>query len=320
MSKTKTDITTYDSALIKRKIFNIRGEQVMLDSDLAIFYGEETKVLNRAVKRNKDRFPDEFMFQLNEEEWESLKYQIGTLKKGDDSLRFQNGTLKKGRGKHRKYLPYVFTEQGVAMLSGVLRTDTAVKMSIQIIGTFVAMRRFIINNARLFQRIDTVEKRQLKHETETNEKFEKVFNAMQSKEFEPKQGIFFDGQIFDAHKFVSGLIRKAKKSIVLIDNYIDDTVLDLLSKRRRSVAVTIFTKNITKAMALDVEKYNSQYPAVELKKFTKAHDRFLIIDDKDVYHFGASLKDLGKKWFAFSKMDKAALELMQNLQKVFINE
>ena len=227
----------------------------------------------------------------------------------------QNAISSSEHGGRRK-LPYVFTEQGVAMLSGVLRSETAVKMSIQIINAFVEMRRFLANNASLFQKVDTVEKRQLKHETETNEKFEKVFNAMQSKELEPKQGIFFDGQIFDAHKFVSGLIRKATKSIVLIDNYVDDTVLDLFTKKKKAVAVKIFTKRITKAMALDVEKFNSQYPAIELKKFTKAHDRFLIIDDKDVYHFGASLKDLGKKWFAFSKLDKTALELLQNLKKV----
>ena len=301
MSKTKTDITTYDSAIIKRKIFNIRGVQVMIDSDLAVFYGVETGRLNEQVKRNKERFPEEFMFQIKKEEYGNLISQIA---------------ISSSEHGGRRKLPYVFTEQGAAMLSGVLRSDTAVKMSIQIINAFVEMRRFLTNNASLFQRINTVEKRQFKYETESNEKFEKVFNALQSKDIEPKQGIFFDGQIFDAYKFVSGLIRKAKKSVVLIDNYIDDTVLDLLSKRRRSVNVTIFTKNITKAMALDVEKYNSQYPAVELKKFTKAHDRFLIIDDKDVYHFGASLKDLGKKWFAFSKLDKTALELMQNLQKV----
>jgi hypothetical protein len=204
------------------------------------------------------------------------------------------------------------------MLSGVLRSETAVKMSIQIINAFVVMRKFIINNAQLFQRIDTVEKRQLKHEMTTNEKFDIVFNALQSKDLEPKQGIFFDGQIFDAHKFVSSLIRKAEKSILLIDNYIDDTVLDLFTKRKKNVAVTIFTKEISKALSLDITKFNSQYPLVDVKVFKDSHDRFLIIDNEDVYHFGASLKDIGKKWFAFSRFDKSAIILLEKLNKGII--
>ncbi len=206
------------------------------------------------------------------------------------------------------------------MLSAVLKSETAVKVSIRIMEAFVAMRRFMINNAQIFQRIDTIEKRQLKHEIETNEKFEKVFNALQSKEIEPKQGIFFNGQIFDAYKFVSGLIRKANRSILLIDNYIDETVLDLFSKKKKNVKVIIFTPRITNALTLDVKKFNAQYPTLEIKKFGKAHDRFLIIDGNDVYHFGASLKDLGKKWFAFSRMDKSAFELLESLKRIMENE
>jgi hypothetical protein len=217
-------------------------------------------------------------------------------------------------------LPYVFTEQGVAMLSAVLRSETAVKVSIRIMEAFVVMRRFLINNAQIFQRIDTIEKRQLKHEMGTNDKFEKVFNALQRKEVKPRQGIFFNGQIFDAYKFVSGLVRAANKSILLIDNYVDETVLGLFSKKKKNVKVTIFTAKITNTLELDAEKFNAQYSTLELRKFTKAHDRFLIIDDKDVYHFGASLKDLGKKWFAFSKMDKTAFSLMENLKKVIVDE
>ena len=205
MDELENKITVYDSASIQRKIYTIRDVQVMLDRDLASFYGVETKVLNQAVKRNIERFPDDFMFQLTKEELAIWKSQIVTSNREKMGLRKP---------------PFVFTEQGVAMLSGVLRSDIAVKMSIQIISAFVAMRKFIINNAQLFQRIDTVEKRQLKHEIETEEKFEKIFNEMQRKEIEPKQGIFFDGQIFDAYKFVAGLIRKAEKSIVLIYNYI----------------------------------------------------------------------------------------------------
>jgi hypothetical protein len=311
MEKTKNSITLYDSKAIQKKIYTIRNVQVMLDSDLAKFYGVETKQLNRAVKRNIDRFPEEFMFQLDDNEWESLSYQIGTSNK--DSLRYQNGTsIKKGG---RRYLPYVFTEQGVAMLSGVLKSDTAVKMSVQIISAFVAMRKFIINNAQIFQRIDIVERKQLKHEMETDEKFEKVFNALQSKELEPKQGIFFDGQIFDAYKFVSDLIRKAEKSILLIDNFIDDTVLSLFTKRKKNVSVTIYTANLSKTLMTDLKKFNAQYHPVEVKEFKNSHDRFMIIDEEDVYHFGASLKDLGKKWFAFSKFEKKALQILDKLNE-----
>ena len=166
---------------------------------------------------------------------------------------------------------------------------------------------------KLFQRIDTVEKRQLKHESRTDEKFEIVFNALQKNDLDPKQGIFYDGQVFDAHKFVSNLIRKAEKSILLIDNYIDETVLDLFTKIKKNVTVTIYTKKITKVLELDLNKYNAQYPPVEIKEFSYSHDRFMIIDNLDVYHFGASLKDLGKKWFAFSKFDKSAFQIVNKL-------
>lgn len=304
MKDSKNKIVVYNSASIQRKIYTVRNVQVMIDSDLAELYRVQTKVLNQAVKRNIERFPEEFRFKLTTDEKLELVTNCDHLQKL----------------KYSPTLPYVFTEPGVAMLSAVLRSETAIKMSIQIISAFVAMRKFIINNAQIFQRIDNVEKKQLKYEMKTNEKFDKIFDAMQSKELEPKQGIFFDGQIFDAHKFVSDLIRKADKSIILIDNYIDDTILDLFSKKKKNVAVTILTKKITKAMSLDVKKFNSQYPSIAIKEFTKAHDRFIIIDDKDVYHIGASLKDLGKKWFAFSKLDKSAFELLENLKKVNADE
>jgi len=289
-----------DADKLKGLIYTIRGVQVMYDSDLAVLYAVEIKRLNEQVKRNRERFPEEFMFQLTDDEFAFL--------------RSQNATLETGRGRHRKYLPYVFTEQGVAMLSAVLRSETAVKISIQIIKAFVAMRKFITTNAQIFHRLDAVEQKQFEHKTETDEKFDQIFNAIESKEITPKQGIFFDGQIFDAYKFVSDLIRRAKKSIIIIDNYIDDSVLLLLTKRTKSVTVKIFTKTISKQLALDVKKYNSQYPPVEIKKFKYAHDRFIIIDDKEVFHFGASLKDLGKKWFAFSKLEKDAFRLMERLK------
>jgi hypothetical protein len=286
---------------IQNKIYTFRGVQVMSDRDLASLYGVETRVLNQAVKRNSGRFPKEFCFQLTNEEFDNWKSQIVISNEDKMGLRRP---------------PYVFTEQGVAMLSAVLKSETAVKVSVAIINAFVAMRRFLISNAKVFERLDSLELKQL----DTNEKIEQVLDAIESKKIQPRQGVFFDGQVFDAYKFVSGLIRKANKSILLIDNYIDETILDLFSKKKKNVTVTIFTNRITKVMLLDVKKFNTQYPTVEIKQFTKAHDRFLIMDEKDVYHFGASLKDLGKKWFAFSKMDKSAFSLLENLKKVFADE
>ncbi len=280
---------------IKNKIYSIRGLQVMLDEDLAELYTVKTKRLNEQVRRNIERFPQEFMFQLTDSEL--------------DSLRSQFATLEKGRGKHRKYLPYAFTEQGVAMLSGVLKSDTAIRISIQIISAFVAMRRFISSNAQIFHRLDAVEIKQIEHDR----KFDEIFDAIQSKDITPEKGIFFDGQIFDAYKFVSDLVRTADKSIVLIDNYLDDSVLTLFNKRNKDVQVTIFTQEISKQLLLDLAKYNSQYPLIEVKEFKQSHDRFLIIDNAQVYHFGASLKDLGKKWFAFSKFDKEAFKILDKL-------
>jgi len=251
---------------IKNKIHTIRNMQVMLDFDLADLYNVKTKALNQAMKRNSERFPEQFMFQLTKDEFEKLRSQIVTLNKG--------------RGIHRKYLPYAFTEQGVAMLSGVLKSDTAVRISIQIMNAFVAMRRFISSNALIFHRLDSVEKKQIEHD----KKFDQIFDAIQSKDIKPEKGIFFDGQIFDAYKFVSEIIKSAKRSIVLIDNYVDDSVLTLLSKRNKNVQVTIFTKEISKQLSLDIAKYNAQYPSIEVKEFKQSHDRFLIIDNKEVYH------------------------------------
>ena len=286
---------------IQRKIYTTRNLQVMLDQDLAELYEVKTKRLNEQVKRNIERFPKEFMFQMTLKEY--------------DSLRSQNATLKAIRGKHRKYLPYVFTEQGVSMLASVLKSKTAINVSIQIINAFVTMRKFITANARIFERLNTVERKQLECEIKTDKKFEKIFNALENKSLQPKQGIFYDGQIFDAYVFVSGLIKKAKKSITIIDNYIDESVLSMLIKRKKGIKVKLLAKTISKQLALDVNKYNKQYPKVELIKFDKSHDRFIILDDTDIYHFGASLKDLGKKWFAFTKMDIDAVEMLSKLKK-----
>ena len=276
---------------IKNRIFTVKGKQVMLDSDLAKLYDVSTSRLNEQVKRNIERFPEDFMFRLSNKEWENLKSQNATSSWGG-----------------RRKLPNVFTEQGISTLSGVLHSKTAIQVNIAIMRAFVGMRKFLMANANLFQRLDRLEFKQL----EIDHKVEKIINALENETIKPKQGIFFGGQIFDAYKFTTGLIKEAKKSIVLIDNYVDETILTLFSKNQKT-AVTIYTKNISKQLKLDLDKYNAQYKPIEIKKFNKAHDRFLIIDNKEIYHFGASLKDLGKKWFAFSKFDIEAIEILRKL-------
>lgn len=296
---------------LQKMIFTIRDVQVMVDSDLAAVYDVETRVFNQAVKRNIERFPDSFRFQLTEEEFENLKFQSSTSSSAE-VLRSQIVTLETGRGKHRKYLPYVFTEQGVSMLSAVLRSETAVKVSIQIINAFVEMRKFIQHNANIFARLDSVERRQIAFESDTEKNFEKVFQALEAGD-PPKQGIFYGGQVYDANAFVADLVRKAKNGLVLIDNYVDDSALTLFSKRKKGVTATIYTKAISKQLALDLKKHNKQYPPITIETFKDAHDRFLIIDEKEIYHIGASLKDLGKKWFAFSKFETEAVEMLRKL-------
>mgnify|MGYP003608300332 FL=1 len=281
---------------IRNLIYTVRGKQVMLDSDLANLYQVETKNLNKAVKRNIDRFPVSFCFQLTDEEVENLRFQFGT-----SSLSYGG----------RRYLPYVFTEQGVAMASAILRSDIAVKVSVEIMEAFVEMRRMLTSNASLFHRLDNIELKQL----EADQKFEEIFKAMESDKLRSEKGIFYNGQVFDAYAFVSDIIRSAESSIILLDNYVDDTVLTLLGKRGDAVTATIYTKNISNQLRLDVQRYNSQYPLIEIEAFSDAHDRFLIIDDTELYHIGASLKDLGKKWFAFSRMDIEVGRMLQILNK-----
>jgi hypothetical protein len=292
---------------IENRIFTIRGVQVMLDSHLAELYGVETRVINQVVKRNLSRFPSSFRFQLSEDEYNYIAINLNN----SANLKSQFVISSSEHGGRRKR-PFAFTEPGVAMLSAVLRSDTAVKVSIQIIQAFVQMRKFIADNAAIFHHLDKIDRKLL----ETDEKFERIFDALQSKDEEPIQGIFYDGQVFDAYTFVAGLVRKAQKSIILIDNYLDDTVLTLFSKRNNGVSLTIFTKNISKQMALDVQKFNTQYEPVKIKELKEAHDRFLILDDNELYHFGASLKDLGKKWFAFSKMETGSLTLIEKLKTI----
>ena len=292
----------------------IRGQQVMLDNDLATLYGVETRALNQAVKRNINRFPDDFMFQLRKEELDNLISQNVTSSREElDNLISQNATSSWGG---TRKLPYAFTEQGIAMLSSVLKSQTAVEVNIRIMRAFIAMRRFIATNAQLFQRLETIEYHQLEmkqHQKVTDRRIDEVFKRLDAG-IPPMQGIFYDGQVFDAYRFVSDLIRKAKQSIVLIDNYVDDTVLALLDKRIKGVSATIYTHHVSNQFQLDVDRHNAQYPHIEIKQFNKAHDRFLLIDD-EVYHIGASIKDLGKKWIGFTFMrDIAATELIKKIE------
>jgi hypothetical protein len=264
---------------------------------MARIYQVATKVFNQAVKRNKERFPEHFCMQLTPNEWESLRSQVVTLNTG--------------RGQHRKYVPLVFTESGIAMLSAVLRSDIAIKVSIEIMDAFVEMRKMQIGNASLFYRLDKIELKQL----ESDQKFEDIFKALERGKLPREKGVFYDGQIFDAYTFVADIIRSAKSSIILIDNYVDDTVLTLLGKRNNNVSVTIYTKTISNQLRLDLQRYNNQYPPIEVEILSDAHDRFLIIDTIELYHIGASLKDLGKKWFAFSKMDVELGRMLQIMNK-----
>lgn len=318
---------------IESKIFTIRNVQVMLDKDLAELYEVETKRINEQVKRNSERFPEQFCFQLTKEEVEilrsqftTLRSQIVTLNGENESSRSQIATLNRGRGSNIKYLPYAFTEQGVAMLASVLKSETAVKVSIQIMNAFVQMRHFLAANGSLFARLDSVEKQQIETEGKLNrnivhiqekltvheKNFEKVFDALEAADL-PKQGIFCDGQIFDSYKFVSDLIRKAKTSIVLVDNYVDDTVLSMLDKRKSGVSATIYTQSISKQLTLDLQKHNAQYAPIDVQAVTNFHDRFLFVDEKTIFHIGASIKDLGKKVFGFSKLGLDAKQIMDML-------
>lgn len=288
---------------IENFIHIIRGQQVMLDSDLARLYGVETKYLKRAVKANIKRFPTDFMFELDPSEFNSLRCKNCTS--NDKAQR--GGT---------RYMPFVFTEQGIAMLSGVLKSDTAIEVNIRIMRAFIAMRSFIMSNARLFQRLETIEHHQLlmhKHLSEHDKKIDEVLTRLDDKEAEPIEGLFFEGQIFDAHSLISDLVRKAQSRIVLIDNYVDDRVLKTLDKRKEGVLATVYTNPRNSQINLDLRRHNAQYPEISLKQCNNVHDRFLIIDDT-VYFIGGSIKDLGKKIVAFSQMHQSPNDILTKIK------
>jgi len=282
------NVVKYKKENIKNLIYTVRGKQVMLDSDGAQLYQCETKYINRVVKRNIERFPKEFCFQLKQEEFHNLRCQFVT-----SSCEGQNYG-------GRRYMPYVFTEQGIAMLSSLLKSNIAIKVSVNIMKAFIEMRKFLIYNAQVFERLTNVEYKLLEHD----HKFDEVFNELQkNKEEKFKQKIYFKGQIYDAYSLIIDIIKEAQEKIIIIDNYIDDTILKILTKKNKRVRVVILTSNKNNISKIAIEKFNKQYPILEIAITNKFHDRFILIDDKELYHIGASLKDLGKKCFAISKID-----------------
>ena len=268
-------------ALVENRIFTLRGEQVILDSDLAKLYGTETKRFNEQVQRNINRFPATFMFQLTKEEF--------------DYLRSQNAATNLNK---RRSLPYAFTEHGVIMAAAILKSEIADKASVKVVEAFVAMRRFLSANSQVFQRLETIEYKLL----ESDQKFEDIYSKLEEKSLKPQQGIFFDGQVYDAYQLICELIKSATSRIILIDNYVDESVLTMLDKREPGVDATIYTQKAGDQFKLDIAKHDAQYPPIPVCIFKMSHDRFLIIDNL-VYHVGASIKDLGKKWFAVSLME-----------------
>ena len=276
---------------IKHLIYTIRGKQVMLDSDVAMLYHYETKKINQTVKRNINRFPERFCFKLTEEELETMWSQIVTTSKSE---------VNKYRSK--KYLPYVFTEQGIAMLSGLLKNEIAVQVSIKIMDAFVEMRKYINLNKYLFEKVITIESKMDKKFTEYDKKFDEVFDQLQHEE-NIKQKVFFEGQIYDAYSLIIDIIKKAYKKILIIDNYTDDSILKMLTKKNKNVEVVILTSDKSNIEKIDIQKFNKEYPILKIAKTNKFHDRFIIIDNREMYHLGASIKDLGKKCFGINKIE-----------------
>jgi hypothetical protein len=295
--RTDKNSISISSIAINDKIFVFREFQVMIDKDLAELYGVETKRLNEQVKRNIERFPEEFRFQLTKEEKEELVANCDRF----ESL------------KHSSSNPFVFTEQGVAMLSAVLHSKTAIDISVKIMKAFVEMRNFFLSNAQLFHKINSIELTQIKHIESSDKKFKLLFDALERGQLKSVQGIFYEGQIFDAYKLISDIFKTAQKSIIIIDNYLDDTVLTMLEKKKKTVSVELYSKNITEVLKQAVKKFNEQHGKIFLKQIKTVHDRFIIIDRQVIYHFGASLKDTGKKVFAFSKLNIDAEELLKKL-------
>ena len=279
------NLLSIENKSIEECIYNIRGQQVMLDSDVAYFFGVETKYLNRQMKRNIERFPEDFCFKLNSKEFKNL--------------RCQNVTFNHTVGS-RKYMPYVYTEEGVIALSGVIKSETAAKMSVEIARKFIQMRRFILENGDVLLALARLQNRQIEFENETNKKFDEILKLI-SKADLPKQAIFSAGQFYDAYEYISSIIRKANSSIVLIDPYCDAKVFTFLKNKKESVKLTICSSHLSKLEKEEIEKFESQYGKISVKHLNDNHDRFLIIDNEECYQLGASLNYAGKKMFDIIK-------------------
>ena len=265
---------------IKKMIYTIREKQVMIDSDVANLYHYKTKALNLAVKRNIERFPEDFCFKLTREEFENLRFQFETL-----NLKVNNGSIT------RKYLPYAFTEQGIAMLAEILKSDIAVNTSIKIIQAFISMRKILIQNGQVFERLSILEYKQLQNE----KNFKQLFDMF--KQEEVKQKIFFEGQIWDSYSLIIDIIKKANTNIVIIDNYIDNSILDMLTKRRKGVESVIITSEKSNISHVDIQKFNKEYPILKVVKSNKFHDRFIVIDNIELYHLLSINKGFRKEMF-----------------------
>ena len=308
----ENEISILEENSIRSKIHVIRGQQVMIDCDIAELYGVETKRLNEQVKRNYERFPEEFMFQMNDEEFENWKSQFVISNFDNNSTNLKSQFATSSWGGKRKH-PYVFTEHGVTMLASVLKSETSVKASIQIVKAFVSMRHFVANNAELFAELKVIQQHQIEtdvHLKESDKKINELFSLMDKYNVKETQGIFFQGQIFDAYAKFESFLAAAKKEIILIDNYVDLSILERLVKKKKGVNVTIYTDPKTKLTAQDVQTFNVQYPTLTLNFTTKTHDRFLIIDNTTIFHIGASLKDLGKKCFCFDVLDSGFIPMI----------
>lgn len=305
------NVVEYKTENIKNLIFTIRGKQVMLDSDVAKLYHYETKYINLAVRRNKERFPENFCFQLTKDEVDNLRLQFATASEEIENTWSQIATaseevanmwsqsvttskVSENKFRNKKYLPYAFTEQGIAMLSGLLKNDIAIQVSINIMNAFVEMRKFILNNAQVFERLTNVEYKMLEHD----KKFDEVFDELQrNKKEEFKQQVFFNGQIYDSYSLIIDIIKTAQEKILIIDNYIDDTILKMLAKKNKNVEVVILTSEKSNISKLDIQKFNKEYSSLKLAKTNKFHDRFMIIDNKELYHCRCLTKRLRQEMF-----------------------
>lgn len=316
-------IIAVDSVDVGSLIHIVRGEQVILDSDLAFLYHTSTSAFNQAVSRNVERFPTTFRFQLTREEYDNIKAEAESRAlTSQNVISKDDKPTKSGRG-GRRYLPYVFTEEGVAMLSSILRSGVAVRTSIHIMRSFVEMRHFVTKHAVLFEHIKSLELRQLEYQRQNDERFSRLFDLIEENRcHKPSQKIFFEGQIYDAHSFLVDMIRHAKREIILVDSYVNINTLDVLVNKAPGVVAKVLTLPSSAISKNEIQKFNAEYPTLKLVKTTAFHDRFMIFDRESCYHIGASLKDAGEKCFAITKLEETheLSLLLERIDSEFIKQ